>query len=137
MTLSDLLSKDEVRAFDTLYYKYYKAVFANIFKIVQQQEAAEDILQDVFAALWENRQKLDPQRSVGGWLFVVSYNKAIKFLRMSVRKKMMPLGEKLPEPSDIPDDREDVVEYQTHLINSAIESLPPAKRQVFILCSNT
>ena len=41
----------------------------------RSQAAEDDILREVFLALWENRHKLEPVR-VSGWLFVVSYNNA-------------------------------------------------------------
>ncbi len=132
--LSALLSRDDVTAFNTLYHKYHRAVYSNIFKLVQQQQAAEDILQDVFASLWINRKKIDRERAVAGWLFVVSYNKAIKFLNKSLREKVGAPDERIAEIAETPGDDHQVVEYQYRLINEAIESLPPKKRRVFILC---
>jgi RNA polymerase sigma-70 factor (ECF subfamily) len=77
---------------------------------------------------------LDEQRGVGGWLFVVSYNKAISFLRRSVREKILPLEEHTLEGAQSPDTTQDEQEFQFNLLHAAIESLPPAKKQVFILC---
>jgi RNA polymerase sigma-70 factor (family 1) len=124
----------DIRAFDDLYYKYHTAVFSNIFKLVRQQEAAEDILQDVFAALWENRGKMDRERSVAGWLFVVSHNKAIKFLAKKVKEKILVQEEAAAEIAEISDIGHQQVEYQYSLINEAIENLSPQKKIVFTLC---
>jgi len=130
------LIRDDVRAFDALYLKYYNAVLANIFKLVKQQEAAEDILQDVFAALWVNRKKIDRTKSVGGWLFVVSYNKSLKFLNKAVKEKTL-AGEGTAAFDDLADDpgtEQEQAEYQFDLINEAIANLPPQKKLVFTLC---
>lgn len=132
--LSLKLSKSDVAAFNALYYKYYRAVLSNIYKLVQHEQAAEDILQDVFAALWINRKKIDQERTVGGWLFVVSYNKAIKFLNRSVRESVRLHSELQEEIAESKDDDYEEIEYQYHLIDEAIESLPPRKKRVFILC---
>jgi RNA polymerase sigma factor (sigma-70 family) len=134
--LSSGLSRDDVRAFDALYLKYHNAVLANILKLVKQQEAAEDILQDVFAALWINRKKIDRNRPVGGWLFVVSYNKALKFLNRSVREKMLAAGDPgvLEDIAEAPETEHQQTEYQFNLINEAISNLPPQKKLVFTLC---
>jgi RNA polymerase sigma-70 factor (family 1) len=128
------LIRDDVGAFDALYHKYHNAVFANIFKLIRQQEAAEDVLQDVFTALWVNRKKIDRERSVAGWLFVVSYNKAIKYLHKAVREKILFHQETGPEIAASPDREIEQVEYQFSLINEAIENLPPQKKKVFTLC---
>lgn len=128
------LTRDDIRAFDALYHKYHNAVFANIFKLIRHQEAAEDVLQDVFAALWANRKKIDRERSVAGWLFVVSYNKAIKYLHKEVREKALIYEETGPGITETPDKEVQQVEYQFSLINEAIENLPPQKKRVFTLC---
>jgi RNA polymerase sigma-70 factor (family 1) len=132
--LSKALARDNVRAFDTLYQKYYNVVFANIYKLVRQQEAAEDILQDVFTALWINRKKFDRHRSVGGWLFVVSHNKALKFLDKAVREKILALAEIAADVAVFPENGIDPMDYQCDLINEAIENLSPQKKLVFTLC---
>lgn len=132
--LSARLSRGDIAAFNALYYKYYKAVFSNVFKLVQQQQAAEDIMQEVFASLWTHRDRIDQERTVGGWLFVVSYNKALQFLHRSVREKVRLHGEFTMEIAEIIEDDPETVEYQYRLINEAIENLSPQKKRVFILC---
>ena len=132
--LSAGLIGSDVRAFDDLYHKYHNAVFANIFKLVRQQEAAEDVLQDVFAALWENRERMDQEKSVAGWLFVVSHNKAIKFLNRKIKEKILVQEEGAAEIAEISDIGQQQVEYQYNLITEAIENLSPQKKIVFKLC---
>jgi RNA polymerase sigma-70 factor (family 1) len=134
ITLTAALTRDNLGAFDALYHKYHNAVFANIFKLVKQQEAAEDLLQDVFVALWENRKKIDSNKSVGGWLFVVSHNKAIKFLNKAVREKIHALEDAALTIAETSDNEFGNLEYQSYLINKAIDNLPPKKREVFTLC---
>jgi len=128
------LVRDDVGAFDDLYYKYHNAVFANIFKLIKQQEAAEDVLQDVFTALWVNRKKISREKSVAGWLFVVSYNKAIKYLHKAVREKILFNQEVGSDIAEAPTREVEQIEYQFNLINEAIENLPPQKKRVFTLC---
>lgn len=135
--LSAQLSRGDVTAFNALYYKYYKAVYTNILRLVQDEQAAEDILQEVFETLWMHRKKIDHDQAVGGWLFVVSHNKALRFLKKAVREKtglQDHLSTEIAEPSDPGEDDPAIIEYQYHLINEAIENLPPRKKQVFILC---
>jgi RNA polymerase sigma-70 factor (family 1) len=128
------VTRNDTAAFDALYHKYHNAVYANIFKLIKQQEAAEDVLQDVFTALWESRKKIDHEKSVGGWLFVVSYNKALKFLHKTVREKMGALEETALIIAEDPDNERRRLEYKCGLINEAIERLPPQKKLVFTLC---
>src|SRR5262249_60207945 len=63
---------------------------------------AEDILQDVFAALVETNQLLMPIEHVTGWLFRVARNRIIDLFR---RRKPEPLEfeDLLPSPDAGPD----------------------------------
>lgn len=115
-----------------LYHQYKQAVYANIFKMVRQPEAAEDILQEVFLALWQNREQIHKDKSVAGWLFVVSYNKAATYLKQQLKSAIV-----LHEyPEDIPQEQDDdeLYDIQLSIVEDAINHLPARKKEVFRLC---
>ncbi|MEC5143894.1 RNA polymerase sigma-70 factor, ECF subfamily [Chitinophaga sp. 180180018-2] len=129
-----LLNKAEVAAFDSIYHQYHQAVFKNICKLVPQQEAAEDILQEVFLALWNNRHKLSLTSEVDRWLFVVSYNKSIQYLKTAAKEKSL-LALHPEQPVSTDDDNFAILkDMQLHLISDAIEKLSPRKKMIFRLC---
>lgn len=116
--------------FDALYHQYHQAVYANIWKIVKQHEAAEDILQEVFLALWENRLKLDAAK-VAGWLFVTSFNKSLKYLKQKERQ-LVPL--KTTEICQDEPLNEDLYTFRLSIVEEAVNHLPERKKEVFRLC---
>ena len=130
------LASGSVAAFDALYSRHYQAVYANIFKLVKRPEHAEEILQDVFVSLWQNRFKIRADRPVAGWLFVVSYHKSITFLKQAVQRaeecvesyepfESIPLDEELNETK---------FALRLHVLEEAVESLPARRKEVFRLC---
>lgn len=125
----------DLSAFDELYHQYHHAVYSNIRKLVREDSTAEDILQEVFLALWEYRHKLDAGK-VAGWLFVTSYNKSIKHLKKKVRENtsLIAAGDCMPEPRQEEPVREDLYHFRVSLIEDAVSHLPERKRQVFTLC---
>lgn len=121
-------------AFEHLYNQYSAAVYANIFKMVRQPDHAEDILQDVFTVLWTNREKIDPDQSVGNWLFVVSYHRSLTFLKKKLRENIVPAVE--PALADIAEEQQMDERYygaQLDILNTAVERLPLHKQKVFRL----
>ncbi|SEW40244.1 sigma-70 family RNA polymerase sigma factor [Chitinophaga arvensicola] len=129
------LRKGNLKSFNSLYYKYYPAVFANICRLIKKQEDAEEILQDVFITLWDKRETLDPGLSIGGWLMVVSQHKSLNYLQKKVREKLHFIGELTDEA--IPQaDHKDTVDIEAQLVHldKAINNLPPKQRQAFTLC---
>ena len=133
---SELLSRlqnGEVQAFDELYWKYHRAVYANIFKLVKDSEATKDICQEVFITLWEKRSSLTISQSVAGWLFVVSYNKAVSYLKKNSKVTITSIEKPLEmQPAEEP--AFNVKEVQLQLLEAALGHLSPQRRRVFELC---
>jgi len=129
-----LLQNDDHEAFKVLYRQYHHAVYANISRLVHRSPAAEDILQEVFLALWENRHKLNPAHTVAGWLFTASFYKASAYLKKSLRENLAPLYDSLEEATGEESEYETNSEEKLTAIHTAIALLPPRKKMAFRLC---
>lgn len=127
------LQEDDVEAFDNLYWKYHKAVYANIFKLTKDSEATKDLLQEVFVTLWEKRSSITVDQPVSGWLFVVSYNKSISYLKQVLRRSI--IGDEINEETEPSEEIEfNVRETQLQLLEEALQRLSAQKKRVFELC---
>lgn len=129
------LQKGNIHAFNKVYEKYHQALYRNIFKITKDSEVSEDILQDVFTTLWEHRFRLERQKSLGGWLFVISFNKSINYTkkRLTDLKAKDNLSFFYPRKTET-DDQVDHYEHQYELVQDAIAQLSPQKQRIFVLC---
>lgn len=126
----------DVRAFSRLYQRYHKLVHANILKLVKSSEASIEILQDVFFSLWQNRDRINKSNSLGGWLFVVSYNMSLNFIRKEVKESLVFVDEYPLDLSsaDVENPEEETFELQMQLLDEAVSELPKRKREVFRMC---
>lgn len=59
--LLDLLSESDELAFTEIYNRFWKKLFAISYNRHKEVELAEDIVHDVFASLWANREKSEIQ----------------------------------------------------------------------------
>lgn len=118
-------------AFEALYFTYVKAIHANIGKIIKDPVSIDDLVQEVFVALWQNREKLDAEKGIADWLYVVSFNKSLKFLKKRLSQEVSyPYSIDLAlVADDLPS--EDILESRLPLIQEAIEKLPERKRLAF------
>jgi RNA polymerase sigma-70 factor (ECF subfamily) len=57
--LLDMLSKSDESAFTEIYNRFWQKLFAIAYNRFHESEVAEDIVHDVFASLWANRQKAE------------------------------------------------------------------------------
>lgn len=64
------------------YDHYGKAIFTVIYQVVPNQEAAEDILQEVFVKIWKNIGTYDPAKGrLFTWVLNIARNQAIDYTR--------------------------------------------------------
>jgi hypothetical protein len=59
--LASRLRNDDINAFNTLYWDYHAAVYANTLKLIKDPALAEDIVQEVFVTLWVSDHTIDPE----------------------------------------------------------------------------
>lgn len=126
-------SPQNIRLYNDLYTKYHKVIYINIRKFVHSPEGVEDVFQDVFLALWENLHKVRSVESIAPWLFVVSQNKALSYLKKKVNDSLILVDsyqpfETIPATADKTDD-----DLQMAMISKAIDQLPDKRKQVFTL----
>lgn len=130
--LADRLVEGDMEAFDELYRKYFHPVYRNALKILRDIPAAEDVLQEVFITLWEKRRTIDPDRSLGGWLFILCYNRSVNILRKKLRESL--LYRQLPQPWEPSPEEEIKYATQWRILENAMACLSPQRRKVFELC---
>ncbi|MFD2599581.1 RNA polymerase sigma factor [Sphingobacterium corticis] len=129
------LNRGDEKSFETIYWTHHQKIYSNILKIVHIPQYAEEILQDVFISLWENRARLDKNSPVANWLFTVSFNKSMDFLRKKVREHLDFVDdfEGINVLGDDPKEQSDILEEQSRILEEAIAHLSPRKKEVFTL----
>ncbi len=68
-------------AFVSLYNRYKDAVYAFCVKMLLNKELAQDVLQDTFLRVYENRERLLKTDSFKAWLFTIARNQCLNQLR--------------------------------------------------------
>jgi RNA polymerase sigma-70 factor, ECF subfamily len=73
-----LIARRDRAAFSALYQQTSAKLFGIAVRITSSREAAEDVLQESFVAIWERAQDFDPDRgSAMGWLVTIVRHCAI------------------------------------------------------------
>jgi len=134
--------QSEMPDFEQLYLFYYPKLVRFSREYVFTQEDAENLVQDVFMTIWEQRKDLPYIQHISSYLFRLTKNKCIDFLRrkiMSAEKMRLLQDWELKEYEyrlhSMEQFHEDVLNEQEldRLIYQVIESLPEKCREVFLL----
>lgn len=128
------IKADNMFAFDVLYKKYVKKVYKFGYSILKSTVEAENLMQDVFLSLWENRHKVEKDSSIKSYVFTITYNSAISTLRKKVRESefveyLKSLQEIREEPVDAG------LEYKelTNKLENIINELPRRQKEVYLM----
>ena len=97
------LQAGELKAFDELFERYRSGILAYVVGITHDRGIAEEVTQDCFLALIRHRDRLNPRRSVSGWLYRVARNRAIDVIRHR-KFEVLPGDEYLDVPKEEGDD---------------------------------
>ena len=132
--LASRLRKDDINAFNTLYWEYHAAVYANALKLIKDPVIAEDIVQEVFVTVWGKRHTIDPEQDLVGWLLVISYHKTIDQLKCKLKETLAHKNISISIEDHSILVNADLKEEQLTTIEEAMDQLSPQKRKVFELC---
>ena len=89
--------RDE-RALLTLYTRHVRPVYALALRMLHDDEAAEEVVQDAFMRLWHRASDFDPARStVRTWLLTVAHHLVVDEVR---RRRSRPLSVDPPQRTD-------------------------------------
>ena len=120
--------KGNSRAQFILYNQYSKAMYNLAYRILNNREDTEDILQDVFVECFRNIDSFRFESTFGAWLKKITINKCINQIK---KKKIdLTLCDTLPS---VTYEEEDEVLYDTEKIFKTIETLPDGYRIILTL----
>lgn len=128
-----LLQKGNVAAFDSLFAIYSVRLYGFALKYLKNETDAQELVQEVFIKVWENRKSLKSELSFRSYLFTISFNN----IRKHFNKKATALryleslhNDAFPQSPETLDNED----YESLMlrINSLIDEMPPRRREIFI-----
>jgi len=129
------MAEGEQEAFTLLYRRHWEALFISTVRVILNKEDAEDIVQEVFASLWNRRTALNLTGPLGAYLQTSVKYKAINYIEKNITRRnyAQTLG-KTAETSSPPSAEIllSVKEVQ-QLVRATIENMPPKMQEVYRL----
>lgn len=119
--------------------KYHSMVFRIAVGFVHIREDAEDITQEVFIKIYQNREKFRGESEISTWLYRITVNTSLNFIAQKKRRGFLQFGDELlknlfgkaGERKNLHQELEEAEEKAE--IRKVIDSLPEKQRIAFIL----
>lgn len=132
--LLSLLKDSDIAAFNMVYDRYSRPLYLYILSKTDRGETSKDLLQDLFATLWEKRCTLDIHLSLKSYLYQCVRHKIIDLYRRdsTYRKYLQQLIEHFDaQPHNIVDTYD--YKARAHEVFEAINQLPARMKEIFML----
>lgn len=129
------VAADDERAFTIFVKRYKDRLFNFVVRIITEKETAEDILQETFLRVYNQRKNYSPDYALSTWVYTIALNLVRSELRKRKLRRYMSL-DFLKEQSDIelPDRTNLEPGRLKPLLEKAVKTLPEEYRMAFILC---
>ena len=124
--------------FQKLFEDYFRSLVTYSYRYVNDWSVGEDIVQDVFMALWINRDKIDFEEPIKPYLYRATYNRSINYLNSVSVQRRVDHADMLDELID-----REILSYNQHdnlllkeieeEIPSFVGTLPEQRKRVFLL----
>lgn len=129
------LQQGDLDALGALYDRHHLRVFRTALGITNDQEAAADLLQDVFLRINRFSHRIDPDRPLEPWLYRVTANLAYSWLKRRSRwyRYLLELGDWLTRDRRPGPQKQLEMAEEVASLRKAVAGLPLQQRTVVVL----
>jgi RNA polymerase sigma-70 factor, ECF subfamily len=119
------------RAISELYDRYAGLIYGAGVRYLRDRSLAEDLVQDVFTAVWRSAGSFDPSRaSFATWVYRITRNRATDLIRRHRARVRTVGGDAYPEPGEEDPTGELSRSFD---VAAALWRLSPVHREVLVL----
>ncbi|MFD1141806.1 RNA polymerase sigma factor [Larkinella insperata] len=128
------LKAGDEQAFEEIFYRYYKHLYAIGIKFLKNPDLAEDAVQDIFLKLWAHREALNETYAIKSFLSISMKNHVLNVIRDHHETIWEYLSCEVEEKlgHDTTSDAFQLQEYRA-ILEKGIQELTPQRANVFRL----
>ena len=128
------LIEGDAKAFETIYFAYVERVYYFACRYLDNSGDAEEIVQEVFTKMWENRKNINVEMSFSGYLLTTTKNTIFNEHRKKVNHQtyctyIIQYLQRHMHNVEREIEYKDLME----LVNNTVETLPAKRREIFKL----
>ena len=130
-TILKNIQKGDLKEFEMLFKDYYALLCRYALRFVKDTNQSEEIVQELFCQLWENKKKMKIHTSIKAYLYKATYFNSLQVLRKRGVKSQYEEYIKNNKPeSSLPTDS--LEEKEIHIIvNKTLTKLPDRCSKIF------
>ena len=129
-----IFKKGDIKAFEELFKRYNKKLYAFLFHLLNSKEDAEEIVQETFIKIWEKRDDFIEGYSFSSFLFTIAKNLFLNKNRKKVNQRIFENHiDVLEKISSKKTDDYIIFKETLDIVNDVIDGLSPRRKEIFFL----
>ncbi|MEE4257940.1 MAG: RNA polymerase sigma factor [Bacteroidales bacterium] len=131
--ISRIKEEGSSRCFEVLYYRYHEKVRGKCHSFVKNREMAEELAENIFIRAFEKLPSLKQLSSFSSWLYSITYNQCIDYLREK-KKLHYPEWNRVNEMPEIIDETEEIIQdinYEN--LYAILEVIHPEEKALLLM----
>jgi RNA polymerase sigma-70 factor (family 1) len=134
--LLQLIASGDQTAFKQVYASFYVRLYRFALAIVKTKEAAEEIVEDVFIRIWQQRAGLSAVRNLRVYLYAATKNTALNYLSKMARASITEPFDHITiqlERTAVNPEQILITAEMAKQMHEAVDALPPRCKMIFKL----
>lgn len=125
------VKKGDLQAFENLFRKYYNGLCMYANTLLKDNDTSEEIVQELFCRLWENRDSITINSSVKSYLYKAVYNNCLQYHKN--QSIVINIEDNLDEKKLTDFDASEIIKANelNQIINKTMDSLPDKAKKIF------
>jgi len=132
--LVDIIVNDhQHELFAILYHRYYRKVTDKCHSLLKNRPQAEEFAEDIFSKVFEKVDTFKGNSSFSSWLYSITYNHCIDYLRLKKKMHYPQWNSKneLPEIIDDSDDEPQSIDYEN--LKAILDMIHPEEKALLLM----
>ena len=121
--------------FNVLYDRYAGKIYAKCISILKDEALAQDATQEVFTKIFLNLSRFKEKARFSTWVYSITYNYCIDFLRRKKKQKDL-FSDEMENAPDLADDEisdKVLLEIEINKLKKVLENIPTSDRIVLLM----
>lgn len=134
LELLSLFQNGDRKAYEEIYHRYWGVIYQHARKMLQDDDDAKDLVQEVFSYFWANGSRLKIDNNVSGYLYSALRYKFFDLIdREKVKNDYLLSLERFIDRMEYSSDHLVREKQLQQIIEKEISALPDKMREVFLL----
>lgn len=131
--VNKIISDDLPNLYEVIFDRYKHRVLEKCYSLVRNRDLAEELTEDVLSKAYEKLRSFKGNSSFGSWLYSITYNHCIDYLRVKKKLHYPEWNRQNELPEIIDENEEDLTDMHFGKLNNVMDKLHTEEKALLLM----